>query len=73
MTQAELDALPEDGTFSVREELRDGKVVRIPVLNTVGALWHGGDDEPVSVVDSHGQRWMVGYSPDGTRYKRRMG
>lgn len=70
MTQAELDAIPEDGTFSFREEIRDGRRVRIPVLNCVGVLWTE-DDEPCMVRDDAGDYWRVGWF-NGTQYKRRM-
>ena len=71
MTQAELDALPEDGLFGAVDEVVDGRLVRRPVLNTVGALYTP-DGEPMAVVDAHGIRWMLGYGPDGVRYKRRV-
>lgn len=32
MTQDELDALPEMGLFGQREEIRDGKRVRVPFI-----------------------------------------
>lgn len=73
MTQAELDALPETGRFGIVEEEIDGKIVRRPVLHDVGVLWHGdGEDAIISVLDVHGQRWMLGYGPDGVYYKRRL-
>jgi hypothetical protein len=72
MTQAELDALPEDGTMSVRDEMRDGRMVRVPYLNSVGALFHPDNpDEPISVTDASGQRWLLGYA-NGVRYKRKL-
>lgn len=70
MTQQELDALPEDGTFGSRDEMRDGKLIRIPVLFTVGALW-SAPDEPEMVRDNTGDYWRVGWAK-GVRYKRRM-
>lgn len=74
MTQAELDALP-DATprFGCREEMRDGKLIRIPVMEPgpcPGAFWRE-DGDPVSVVDVYGQGWMLGRGPDGVLYKRR--
>lgn len=72
MTQAELDALPEMGLFGQREEMRDGKLVRVPFLQgPIGVLWTA-DDEPCMVTDVHGERWRVGWI-NGVRYKRRMG
>jgi hypothetical protein len=70
ITQAELDALPEDGRFGEREEVIDGKRVRVPVLETVGVLWTP-DDEPCMVRDIHGDYWTLGWA-NGVRYKRRM-
>lgn len=69
MTQAELDALPEDGAFTFLTEIRAGQQVRVPLIKTVGALWTE-DDETCAVIDSQGQRWRVGWS-GGVRYKRR--
>lgn len=69
VTQAELEALPIDGEFSYREEIHDGKRVRIPVLQTVGALWSEAH-EPSYVTDIHGQRWRVGRGPDGRMYRQ---
>lgn len=72
MTQDELDALPETGVWGAREEVRDGKTVRVPVLDDVGPLWHGdGDDAIISVTDLDGQNWLIGWAADGKRYKRR--
>lgn len=74
MTQAELDALPDASpSFGIEEvELPDGSIQRraFMVSPPVGALWTS-DDEPSSVVDVHGQRWMVGWA-NGVRYKRRV-
>lgn len=71
MTQEELEALPIDGEFGYREELRDGKRVLIPVLHTVGALWTE-EDEPCMVVDAYGERWRIGWA-NGVRYRQRLG
>jgi len=70
MTHEELDALPETGGFGYREEIRDGIKTRIPVMNPAFALWQK-PDEPVSVLDSEGRRWMIGWA-NGIKYKRRM-
>jgi hypothetical protein len=70
MTQDELDALPEDGLFGEREEIRDGKIVRIPVLETVGALYQGENDIML-IEDRHGRFWTTGWA-GGVLYKRRM-
>lgn len=73
MTQDELDALPDDSLqFTVETvTLPDGRKERRAVLLSTGggALWNS-DSEPTSVVDSSGQRWMVGWI-DGRRVKRR--
>jgi hypothetical protein len=61
MTQAELDALPEDGQITTI----DGR----PHMQTVGALWTSYD-EPCRVVDANGQAWAIGWAK-GVKYKRR--
>jgi hypothetical protein len=71
MTQAELEALPIDGDFGQREEIRDGRIVRIAVRQTVGVLW-SAEDEPTTVTDIYGQRWRVGWH-EGVRYRQRLG
>ena len=71
MTQAELDALPEDGTFAYTTEVRDGQTVRVPRFQSVGALYQP-PDEPCLVTDTEGQRWILGYA-QGQRWKRRLG
>lgn len=73
MTQAELDAIPETGTFGCRLEERNGQTVRIPVLFDVGVLYVGSDNDPVSVTDEKGNTWMIGLASDGKRYKRHFG
>ena len=71
MTQAELDAIPEEPTgFGMVEEVIDGKTIRRPVAPNLGVLYHGPDD-PISVIDHDGQRWMIGRVDDGRLVKRR--
>lgn len=70
MTTVELDALPEDGTFSHEIRVIDGREVSVPVYHSVGALW-ASEGEPISVLDANGQPWMVGWA-NGVRYKRRL-
>jgi hypothetical protein len=48
MKQAELDVIPEDGTFSCVEEVIDGKPIRRPVFHSVGALWAEESEPPIS-------------------------
>lgn len=63
MTQEELDKLPDETPgFGVRIERIDGLDVRVPYQTGgfVGVLWNGEDD-PVSVVDVHGDMWMLGW------------
>lgn len=66
MNQIELDALPEIGGFGYRDEVRDGKPVRIPVLRPTFALF-----DPVVVTDNRGERWMVG-TANGKTWKSKM-
>ncbi len=68
MTQQELDALPEVGGISQREEIIDGRKVVIPVIEG-GAMFQGLDDGVV--VGNDGQRWMIG-QVSGVRSKRRI-
>jgi hypothetical protein len=70
MTQAELDALPEDGGFGQEERVIDGRTVRVPVVETVGALF-SREGEPGVVTDLHGRCWRVGWA-NGVRYKQRV-
>ncbi len=69
MTQEELEALPIDGEISYTEEVRDGVMVRVPHLHTVGALYQGPTDGMVK--DQHGTWWMIGWA-GGKQYRRRM-
>ena len=69
ITQADLDAMPEDGVFTVREEIRDGQRWHVPVMGQSRALWTE-PDEPCMVCDEHGEWWRIGWA-DGVRYKRR--
>ena len=70
MTLEELAALPELGGIGSREEIMNGKVVRVPYTLPTGALFQKEDD-PLSIVDAEGRRWMVGWM-NGVRYKCRM-
>jgi hypothetical protein len=71
MTQAELDALPETGTFGAVEKEINGKLYNVPVIHDVGVLWEPDENGPLHVIDANGERWTVGYGPDKVRYKRR--
>ena len=66
MTNEELDSIPEMGGFGCREEIRDGKRVRIPVAALAFALF-----DPVQYLDRHGHRWLVGTYRSQT-YKSRL-
>lgn len=70
MTQEELDALPEDGAFTSEIRVINGVETRCMRHNSVGALFHKGD-EPIEVIDSEGQRWMIGWA-EGKKWKRRL-
>jgi hypothetical protein len=70
MTQAELDALPEDGLWSQEDRVVDGRTVRTLVCRTVGSL-HTRRNEPTEVTDENGRSWRVGWGEDGIRYKQR--
>lgn len=71
MTPEELDALPEDGLFGLEEREINGQTVRVPVMQSVGALW-ADDHDAFHVVDNRdGSVWMVGRGPDGVMRKRR--
>jgi hypothetical protein len=70
MTLEEFNALPEIGSIGYREEIRDGRVVRIPVVHRDGAMFQK-DDDPLSIVDAEGRWWMIGWL-DGVRCKRRL-
>ena len=54
MTLEEFNALPEIGSIGYREEIRDGRVVRIPVVHRDGAMFQK-DDDPLSIVDAEGR------------------
>jgi len=72
MTQDELDEIPEQSTPFVRDVVKDGRTVRTYFFGHAGALYQPpGTDEPSSVVDASGQRWILGYC-NGVRYKRRI-
>lgn len=68
MTQDELDALPECGGIGIREEVIDGRTIKIPFVRESFALYHAPDD-PVIVVDRNGTAWSVGWA-NGVKYKR---
>ena len=72
LTLEELAALPDATVgFGQRLEVRDGREVRIPVMEGVnGAMWHA-DDDPMLIQDAEGRCWSVGRI-DGVRYKRRQ-
>ena len=72
MTLEELAALPDATiSFGQRIEVRDGRQVRIPVMEgIVGAMWHN-DDDPMMMQDAEGRCWSVGWI-DGVRYKRQQ-
>lgn len=66
MTQAELDALPEDGGI---ERMRVGSITLARARPGV-VLWTD-ESEPAFVVDAHGMRWLPGWF-NGVRYKRKL-
>jgi hypothetical protein len=75
MTQEELDAIPDASPrFGIREQVIDGKTVRVPYLEQgpgMGVVLWTEFDEPCMVQDAHGDYWRLGWHK-GVLYKQRM-
>jgi hypothetical protein len=72
MTQAELDAIPEEARFELREEVIDGVRYVTPIVRQAAsrAVWMS-DDDPMMAIDADGSRWTFGRRDDGTLVKFR--
>ena len=70
MTQKELDAIPENGGISYREEMQQGKRVLIPFMQPCKAMYQS-QYVPMMVTDSQGVSWLIGYI-DGVLHKSRL-
>ena len=67
LTFEKLKQLPENGGFEMKEEMRDGKKVRVPYMRPAFALGDVG-----MVADENGLVWIVGKA-NGIYYKSRFG
>lgn len=71
MTPQQLEALPINGGFSVKEEIRAGQKCFLPVRLATEVL-HVTEADFI-FCDPEGQQWITGTAPDGRKMRQRVG